>query len=207
MVIKICGLRQKNNILNISTLAPDYYGLIFYDKSPRYVSDSVNDLPNLPFVGVFVNATIDTIVHKIKQYQLVAVQLHGNETPDFILSFQKELEKNQLSIKIFKAFGVSQHFDFQQLIPYENICQLFIFDTKTPVHGGSGEQYDWQILDNYFGKTPFLLSGGIGVEDAVRIKQFQHPQFAGVDLNSRFEISPALKDIEKLQQFKQILNS
>jgi phosphoribosylanthranilate isomerase len=205
MLIKVCGLRQKDNILKINTLQIDYFGLIFYEKSLRFVPDSVAAelLPlQLPFVGVFVNENIATIVSKAIQFGLAAVQLHGNEGIEFILSLKEIfLQKKLTNIKIFKAFGISQNTDFQGFIQYENHCDLFIFDTKTPLHGGSGQQYDWSILSNYKGKTPFLLSGGISVSDAHRVRDFQHPQFAGVDLNSRFEISPALKDVTLLQTF------
>jgi phosphoribosylanthranilate isomerase len=205
MLIKVCGFRQKDNILKINTLQIDYFGLIFYEKSLRFVPDSVAAelLPlQLPFVGVFVNENIATILSKITQFGLVAIQLHGNEDVDFILALKKAfVEKKIQNIKIFKAFGVSQNTDFQEFIQYEGHCDLFIFDTKTPLHGGSGQQYDWAILQLYQGKTPFLLSGGISASDAHRVREFQHPQFAGVDLNSRFEISPALKDIALLETF------
>jgi phosphoribosylanthranilate isomerase len=205
MLIKVCGLRQKDNILIINALQIDYFGLIFYEKSLRFVPDSAATellALQLPFVGVFVNENIATIVSKVTKFGLVAVQLHGNEDVDFIIALKKAfVEKKLHNIKIFKAFGVSQNTDFQEFMKYESYCDLFIFDTKTPLHGGSGQQYDWSILSNYKGKTPFLLSGGISASDAHRIRNFQHPQFAGVDLNSRFEISAALKDVGLLEDF------
>jgi phosphoribosylanthranilate isomerase len=210
MLIKICGLRQVENILNVSALSPDYYGLIFYEKSMRYVPDDVAESLSalgLPFVGVFVDASVKDILAKIKTFHLAAVQLHGNESVAFIQYLKVVLLENNLpDIKIFKAFGISEDADFQEVMSFCEYCDLFIFDTKTPLHGGSGVSYDWSILSHYFGATPFLLSGGIGADDAVRVRTFSHQQFAGVDLNSRFERDAAWKDVDLLKEFLENLS-
>ncbi|MDR1502104.1 MAG: phosphoribosylanthranilate isomerase [Prevotella sp.] len=199
MKIKVCGMKYPGNIRDLSKLPVSYMGMIFYDKSPRFADgltfDDVNILPSyIQRVGVFVNADIDFIMEKVNKYNLGLVQLHGSESAGFC----KELDE---TIPVIKAFNVSDVSDFGQTKAYEDACSYFLFDTKTPQHGGSGLKFDWQILDAYTGKRNFFLSGGISAGDTESIKKIQHPKFYGIDLNSKFETEPGLKDITRLQQF------
>lgn len=198
MKIKVCGLRDAENIEQVAALAPNYMGFIFYNKTPRFVGDlSVDTLAAIPStinkVGVFVDEEIDVINSIIDKYDFDFVQLHGNETPDFC----KSLKDNAV---VIKAFGIDNDFDFKQLKKYKNKADIFLFDTKTSKHGGSGLTFDWNVLDHYDLDVPFFLSGGISPENIDEVKNIYHPQFYGIDVNSKFEISPGLKDIEKLKQ-------
>ena len=199
MKIKVCGMKHPDNIRGLGTLPIDFMGMIFYEKSPRYVDKlTLEDLNLLPQyierVGVFVNAKIDLIIEKVNQYGLDLIQLHGNESPEFC----KELNH---TLPIIKAFSISDVMDIERTKAYDGLQGYFLFDTKTPQYGGSGQKFDWAILDSYTGHTPFLLSGGISIDDATEIRKIKHPQFYGIDLNSKFEKEPGLKDIELLQQF------
>jgi len=180
------------------TLKPDYIGFIFYDKSKRFVADFPQiEIPSsVKKVGVFVNETIDEIIEIVKKYKLDFVQLHGDETPDYC-------EKLALqNIKIIKAFSVDENFDFSAIKPFEKHVSLFLFDTKGKNYGGNGIKFNWDLLQNYKGKTPFLLSGGITKNDAEEIKKMKHPAFLGIDINSGFEIEPGLKNIKEIKEFK-----
>lgn len=194
MIVKVCGMKYPDNIVELSQLPINWMGMIFYEKSPRFVEQSPIATSNLKRVGVFVNADLDYIVNKIETYNLDYIQLHGNESPDFC----KEIRKIK---PVIKAFSISQIDDFANVANYEGSCDYFLFDTKTPQYGGSGMKFDWAILNQYKGDTPFLLSGGIGSEDAKAIKALDHPQMAGIDLNSRFEMEAGLKDINLLANF------
>jgi len=191
-------MRDKENISGLMTLKPDYIGFIFYGKSKRYVSDFPQiEIPSsVKKVGVFVNETIDEIIEIIKKYKLEFVQLHGDETPDYC-------EKLALqNIKIIKAFSVDENFDFSAIKPFEKHVSLFLFDTKGKNYGGNGIKFNWDLLQNYKGKTPFLLSGGITKNDAEEIKKMKHPVFLGIDINSGFEIEPGFKNIIEIKEFK-----
>lgn len=192
MLIKVCGMRAFEQVREIDGLA-DYVGFIFYEKSTRFVS-MTPIVANAQKVGVFVNASFEEINKHITDHSLDVIQLHGNETPEFCAQFAPE-------VSIIKAFGVDSDFEFETTADYEAHVDVFLFDTKTPQHGGSGQQYDWSILSKYTGSTPFFLSGGIRTNSLNEIKSFEHPRFAGVDLNSGFENSPANKDIPRLKQF------
>lgn len=199
MKIKVCGMKHAENISDLISLPIDMMGLIFYPKSPRYVSqldlsDFSTSHPSVKRVGVFVNADLNEILEKVDQHHLDFVQLHGNESP----ALCEELGKR---ISVIKAFSIAQEGDLKQTKEYEGSCNYFLFDTKTPQYGGSGQKFDWQILDAYQGETPFLLSGGISENDILALKRIQHPMFYGVDLNSRFEIEPGLKNINLLEKF------
>jgi phosphoribosylanthranilate isomerase len=199
MKVKVCGMKYPGNIRDLSKLPISFIGMIFYDKSPRFadglIFDDINTLPPyIERVGVFVNANIDYIMEKVNKYNLDLVQLHGTESAGFC----KELDK---TIPVVKAFNVSDISDFEQTKTHEDACSYFLFDTKTPQHGGSGLKFDWQILDAYTGERNFFLSGGISTDDTESIKKIQHPKFYGIDLNSKFETEPGLKDITRLQQF------
>ncbi|PIF04850.1 MAG: N-(5'-phosphoribosyl)anthranilate isomerase [Draconibacterium sp.] len=186
------------NRMDVEVLPVDFLGFIFYYKSKRYVGD---DPPvqlfngDKPKVGVFVDENVSFIFSKTKRYGLNWVQLHGKETPQTC-----KLIKNQ-GLKLIKVFNVDESFDFQKTIAYEKVTDYFLFDTKTTLPGGSGKKFNWKILENYHGTTPFFLSGGITSEDATSINKIDHKQLAGIDVNSGFEDSPGKKNIEKLRKF------
>ena len=194
MIVKVCGMRDAENIRQLETLGIDWMGMIFWPKSKRYVSMPPVYLPqHVRKVGVFVDASLDAIRQHVEDYQLDIVQLHGQESPDML--------KVLKPLTLIKAFNIATPEDLQKTEPYEGLADYFLFDTKGKSVGGNGEKFDWSVLDNYQGKTPFLLSGGIGSEDAQDVKTFHHPKCIGIDLNSRFETEPGLKDITKLKQF------
>ncbi|GHU62063.1 N-(5'-phosphoribosyl)anthranilate isomerase [Bacteroidia bacterium] len=200
MKIKVCGMKISENIKELTTLPIDLMGLIFYEKSPRYAGNlDAKTLETLPpaiqKTGVFVNATQAYILEKVAQFDLQAVQLHGNESPDFCRELQS------LNIKVIKAFQIRETEDFEQCDSYKNACDYFLFDTKSSQYGGSGKKFDWNILSSYKGDNGFFLSGGIGEDDAETIRQLRHPRLYAIDLNSRFEIEPGLKDLDKLKNF------
>lgn len=198
MLIKVCGMRSDEQVQKIEEIA-DYVGFIFYKNSKRFVSTTPTVEDALK-VGVFVNASFEEINRQIIQHSLDAIQLHGHETPEFCSQFAPE-------ISVIKAFGIDEQFNFNSTLNYEPHVDLFLFDTKTPHHGGSGRQYDWSILSKYEGTTPFFLSGGIQPSSIEALSSFQHPKFTGIDLNSGFEHSPGDKNIPELTQFiEQIKN-
>ena len=193
-------MREPKNIEQVAQLGVDMMGFIFYPKSPRYVSYVLarSDADRkVCRVGVFVNDSIPEILDKIHSFSLNAVQMHGNESRELC----EQLREANRDIKIIKAISVSNAGDSQKYKEYVGAVDYFLFDTKCKTVGGSGQQFDWQILDEYDGDVPFLLSGGIGPEDAFRIRTFHHSQCVGIDLNSRFEIEPGVKDVEKLNKF------
>ena len=212
--IKVCGMREPENIRALNALDVDMMGLIFYPKSPRYVRsipvsagivpDRAASLlrPRAKLVGVFVNEMPQTVVTHAYNYRLDYIQLHGNETPTYIDNLKRTLIPDILpDVKIIKAISIREADDVKRWRQYEGHIDLLLFDTKCKTVGGSGEQFDWSVLSTYDGDIPFLLSGGIGPQDAESIKQFRHPMFAGIDVNSKFEDAPAHKDIDKLQNF------
>lgn len=197
MIIKTCGMRDADNIRAVSELGIDWMGFIFWPPSSRYVSEKPSFLPTRQKrVGVFVDARIEEVKSKADEYALDMIQLHGKESP----AFCERLKANSRQ-QLIKAFNIATREDLEQTRPYEGLVDYFLFDTKAKMVGGNGTQFDWSVLSAYQGNTPFLLSGGIGPGDAEKVRNFHHPQLAGIDLNSRFELSPALKDIEKLKQF------
>ena len=218
MVIKVCGMRDAQNIREVSQLGVDMIGMIFYPKSPRYVEmqsshagiipDYVKEDINIKSaksparVGVFVDDMVQNIVTRVVNYHLDYVQLHGNEPREMCENLRSTLDPDiRPGIKIIKAISVSDASDIQKFKEYVGAVDLFLFDTKCKTVGGSGQQFDWLVLEQYDGEIPFLLSGGIGPEDASRLHAFHHPKCIGIDLNSRFEIEPGVKDVEKLKGF------
>lgn len=211
-LIKVCGMREADNIREVEALSPDWMGFIFWEKSKRNVSKIPNHLPTrCKRVGVFVDESIDSILRIAKTYALDIIQLHGKESPDYISQLCSRSPAdcgNAPAYRITKAFNIAAAEDLRQTETYEGIADYFLFDTKGKMMGGNGEQFDWTVLSHYHGSTPFLLSGGIGPDDAERVKSFHHPQCIGIDLNSRFEKEPGLKDADKLRTFiNQIRNS
>ena len=209
MIVKTCGLRKPSNIQSIYELDINWIGLIFYQKSPRFVGGHEDLLPFLEKektpkrVGVFVNETFASILETVSRYQLDYVQLHGGESAVYCSTLKRMMAEDlDREVGVIRAFRVSRAFDFAVTVDYEPFCDYFIFDTKAPqVYGGTGHKFDWSVLDRYEGKTPFLLSGGIRPDDAKAVLEVTHPALAGVDLNSRFEIEPGLKDVELLRSF------
>lgn len=193
MVIKVCGMRDAENIREVESLGIDLMGFIFWPKSSRYVSERPAYLPNCKRVGVFVNEDIEIVKRTAKDFGLNLIQLHGSESPEYVRLLREW--------KIIKAFNIATPDDLKQTSAYEGLADYFLFDTKGKSVGGNGEKFDWRVLDSYRGNTPFLLSGGIGPEDAEFLSHWQHPQCIGFDINSRFEQEPGMKKVNKINTF------
>lgn len=228
MKIKVCGMRDAENIREVCELAIDMIGFIFYPGSPRFVrmiSSSAGIIPDyseerlrenvgkkavnetsssdrIKRVGVFVDDMPQNIVTRVYNYNLDYVQLHGDESAVACENLRRTLDPDiRKGIQIIKTISVSSKDDLKKCEQYEGIVDMFLFDTACETKGGSGKTFDWSILDEYKGNIPFLLSGGIGPDTLPLLKEFSHPQFAGVDLNSKFEVEPAVKDVERLRTF------
>ena len=205
-MIKVCGMRDIENINQLQELDIDFMGIIRYSKSKRFVDDSQKEkvtqqTMNKGTVGVYVNETFENILKDVIPLQLDVIQLHGDEDS----AFAKALL--EIDIKIFKAFQITEDFDFNSIAEWEELAAqyvgklFFLFDTATPNYGGSGKKFNWSILDSYKGEVPFLLSGGISKDDVLIVKEFKHDMFLGVDLNSKFETAPGVKSIEEIKIF------
>lgn len=214
--LKICGMREPENIDQVVDLNPDYLGLIFYDRSPRFVDNEIQKLDaEVKKTGVFVNASIEEISEKILKYELQAIQLHGDESVEFCRDLRAQLSEAGKRPQLIKVFSITETFDFQILKDFETSVDLFLFDTKGKNKGGNGITFNWDVLKNYSSSTPFFLSGGIGLEEVPEIKSlYKHfqdekkePLFYGVDVNSRFESTPGVKDTDKLRMFRKALFS
>jgi len=205
--IKVCGITDPVNAAEVAAACPDYMGFIFHPASKRYVGNEpdVALFSRIPCkilkTGVFVNAHPGIIITAVHEYGLDIVQLHGNETPGYCRSLR------EAGLKIIKAFRMNPEFNFSVLQSYEETCDYFLFDTFTGSGGGSGLKFDWKILDNYLYDKPFFLSGGIGPGDIEKIKEIRHFSLLGVDINSRFEISPGIKDHKKVNEFIKLLKN
>lgn len=207
MNIKVCGITEMKQLQQLDGLDIDFAGLIFYKESSRYISDKISgkelkkaDL-DLKKVGVFVNPEMIDVLDAIDEYGLDVVQLHGDETPEMCEDLSSEVE-------VIKAFRVTDGSDIDKMVAtYDAVCDYYLFDTGglKETFGGTGQQFDWTILSKAKIEKPFFLSGGIAVEDAARIKTFKHLDFFGVDVNSRFEKEPGVKDMSKVLQFKMAL--
>ncbi len=196
MLVKVCGMRNGENIRAVEKLSVDLMGFIFYSRSPRCVTTLPEYLPRFAErVGVFVDEEYAVIKETAHRYKLSYVQLHGHESPSVCQRLRAS------GMKVIKAFPVSVADDLEITDRYIGSCDLFLFDTATSGYGGSGRSFDWDILHAYVGAVPFFLSGGIGENDVEKVLAFKHSKLAGVDLNSRFERSPGIKDIEKLDRF------
>lgn len=206
--LKICGMRNPANIQTVAALQPDYMGFIFYPGSIRYVADLdvqvMDAIPaNIRKTGVFVDASLESIAAVVSSYRLSAVQLHGGEDAVFV----KALKETFPQVEVIKAFGLHQAFDFSVLTAFEPVTDYFLFDTQTAAHGGSGRQFDWTLLKGYTLNLPYFLSGGIGLESLAAIQDISDLRLYAVDINSKFEIAPALKDVAKLTEFNNQLFS
>lgn len=213
MTIKVCGLRAPENIAAVlATAAPDIVGFVFHPASPRavdvggplsaWIEANSNTFGQTQKAGVFVNASIEDILNNVHDYELDYVQLHGEESPEYcreIASYWRISTIRQA--KLVKAFSIDADFDFEQTERFAVLCPLFVFDTKTAERGGSGKRFDWRLLEQYKGKTPFLLSGGIGPADVESVLALRHPRMVGVDINSRFETAPGVKDAAEVARF------
>ena len=205
--LKVCGMKLAANVAAVAALRPDYLGFIFYDKSPRLISDVSAELikyipAEIKTVGVFVDEELDVVKKKINLYQLKAVQLHGSESPGYCAALKSIFGE----IEVIKAFGVDEDFDFNVLKEYMDAVDFFLFDTKTKAHGGSGKTFDWKMLNNYKLDKPYFLSGGIDLQHAAAIKQIEDSKLYALDINSRFEVEPGVKDVEKVKAFINILS-
>lgn len=209
-------MREPDNIDQVADLHPDYLGLIFYEASPRFVKNEVQNLdPVIRKTGVFVNASVEGISEKTLQYDLKAIQLHGEESAEFCQELKEQLSAEGRSPELIKVFSVKDTFDFKNLKEFENVVDLFLFDTKGINKGGNGITFNWEVLKSYPSPTPFFLSGGIGIDEIPGIKSlyayFQNKNkeelFYGIDVNSKFETSPGLKDTNQLKIFRDKLFS
>lgn len=214
MKIKVCGMRDPENMLDLAELKPDYMGLIFYPKSTRYVPHpDKTTLASLPgsicLTGVFVDAELELIIQKVMDYGLGALQLHGKESPEYCLQLKRKLRKllPDRFVELIKAFGVDASFDFSICESYDEGVEYFLFDTKTPAYGGSGISFDWKILDYYHGEKQYFLSGGLSPENIKDLLNLETKKIYAVDLNSRFEILPGIKNMESLSSAFQILRA
>lgn len=197
---KVCGMTQAANIADVASLQPAYLGFIFYPKSPRcisevsaelirYVPDSINT------IGVFVNEELEVVKAHILKYQLKGVQLHGKESAAYCT------EIKSVGVTVIKAFGIDEYFDFSDLDSYSEAVDFFLFDTRTAAYGGSGKVFDWTSLKKYHLEKPYFLSGGISVNHIKEIKKIKDSRLYAIDVNSKFEIAPGLKDVEQLKEF------
>ena len=201
MKLKVCGMRSSENISELIKLNPDFIGFIFHEKSPR----NVIELPqvvipkNIKKTGVFVDKPMTFIQEKAKRFDLDYIQLHGKESPEFCKILQAE------GFRLIKAFTITSNFDFEQTKAYESYCEFFLFDAFGKQAGGNGITFNWELLQKYKGNTPFLLSGGINNTMVKNVLGFNHKQYKGIDINSGFELKPAIKNIEQIKTFKDAL--
>lgn len=196
MLVKVCGMRDPDNIRAVEASGADWMGFIFYERSPRFVSSPPAYLPeSVKRVGVFVNSPYEYILRQGDNMKLDIIQLHGNETPQMCRRLQEK------GYKIIKSFSLENVNDLQKTGSYTTCCDYFLFDTPCSSYGGSGKKFNWDLLAEYQGEIPFILSGGLNPDSLDDLKQFNHPRWAGIDLNSGFETSPALKDIKTLKTF------
>ena len=199
MRLKVCGMRDTKNIKDLLSLQPDYMGIIFYDKSPRnaegIIEELIKDFPeSTRKVGVFVNASFDFIMDKVNRFGLDMLQLHGEEPVELVKALKAE------GLKVIKVFGVDDDFDFAVLEPYKREVDFFLFDTKSKQRGGTGVQFNWNKLKEYDQEVPFFLSGGISNESIKSLNQLKGLNIHAIDVNSKYELEPGLKDIEELKR-------
>jgi phosphoribosylanthranilate isomerase len=219
MKLKVCGMKYVDNLLMVAQAQPDYMGFIFYDKSKRNFEGVIPKLPKgIKKTGVFVNEYLEIVVSLTQEYQLEALQLHGDESVEYIRRLKEGLRQAELDsasdnqttkqvrndIEIIKVFGIKDSFDFSILQPYLEVVDYFLFDTKGKERGGNGVKFDWSVLKNYPFEKPFFLSGGIGPMDVHEVKKIKDsglPVYA-VDINSRFETEPGVKNVKSVKKFK-----
>ena len=202
MKLKVCGLKSRENILQVLAYQPDYIGFIFYEKSPRYAgkelsADFAQSISSAKKIGVFVNESEINILDHVSRFGLDYVQLHGNETHEFCAQIQK-------NVPVIKAFGIDNAFDFTSLNAYATVCDYFLFDSSSAAYGGSGKTFNWNKLKEYSLQKPFFLSGGIDLQNIEEILHLtSHISYLkAIDVNSCFETAPGIKDISKLKELK-----
>ncbi len=224
--LKVCGMKYVENIQQVAALQPDYLGFIFYEKSKRNFEGIIPELPkSIKKTGVFVNEYIEIVISLVEEYQLDAIQLHGDESVEYVTDLKNQLierralfieenkhqkkQKNKQyvsenEVEIIKVFGIKDEFNFDVLKPYVAVVDFFLFDTKGKERGGNGTKFDWSVLEKYPFKKPFFLSGGIGLEDLEQIQIVLKTNLPiyGIDVNSKFEVEPGVKKIEELKEFK-----
>ena len=188
-------MKEAENINALDALQPNYIGLIFYEKSPRFVGENSIPKTNAEKVGVFVNSSLDYIEAQAEKHDFKTIQLHGDEP----ISLAQSLFEN--GFKIIKNFSISDTIDNELMAEWQPFCEYFLFDTHGKGYGGTGKKFDWNLLQDYKLEKPFVLSGGISFEDVAEIKKIKHKSFAGIDLNSKFEIEPGVKNIENIKSF------
>lgn len=205
--LKICGLKDTDNIRAVLKYSPDFIGFIFYAKSPRYAGNNPQflssvDIPDhITKTGVFVNEPLENIRKIADRFALEAIQLHGDESPEVCALLKKE------GTLVIKVFSIGDDFNFNKLDPYKDYVDHFMFDTKGKYFGGNGIPFDWSLLEKYPYSVPFFLSGGIGPDNIDNIKYLKHPSFFAIDINSRIESAPGLKDISKLSGIRKRIDT
>ncbi len=200
LLIKVCGMTEPQNLLALDALGADYAGLIFYPPSKRYVEkvllpENLPQLQHARYTGVFVDTGLAEIRKQVSAYRLEAVQVHRLGGPELCRALKAG------GLTVMQVFSVGEKLDQEALTPYHGVVDYFLFDTAGPLHGGNGTAFSWDLLASYTGPTPFFLSGGIGPEHVPALRSFKHPQWAGIDLNSRFEVRPGLKNMPLLADF------
>lgn len=203
--LKVCGMRDPENILQVAELHPDYIGFIFYEKSKRYVGKEFK-IPtqlskNIKRVGVFVNESTERVMSLARLHKLDFIQLHGDESVDQCQELKQE------SLSVIKVFSIDEHFNFAKVEPYKKTVDYFLFDTKSDHYGGTGETFDWNLLNGYDQEIPFFLSGGLSSNNIEKVKNVENRNLHALDINSGVEISPGLKSKEKLVELIKILDS
>lgn len=199
LMLKVCGMRDAMNIREAAQLMPDFMGFIFYPASPRYVgqeniSDRLKSLPGkIKKAGVFVDENPGSLVSIMNINDLDIVQLHGNESQGYCELLKKE------GLVIMKSIRVGKEFDFRDMAPFIGVADYFLFDTKGTTYGGTGVPFEWEVLNDYPYEVPFFLSGGVGIENIDGVKRLRSKQLMAIDVNSRIESAPGIKDIEKLK--------
>ena len=196
---------MNHNPIEVAQLHPDYLGFIFWEPSSRYFGGAMPQLPqSIKKVGVFVDAPLELVLEKVNHYGLDAVQLHGKESPQYCQAL------TTTGLEIIKVFSIKDDFDFSILKEYEEVCDYFLFDTKGKLPGGNGYTFDWSVLEHYPSTKPFFLSGGIGLDSVEKLKEFLNSPASrycfAIDVNSKFEIEPGLKDIPSLKAFTKSLS-
>lgn len=201
MQIKICGMKYPENILEVLALNPDFMGFVFNPKSTRFVGNlELSTLQSIPKeikkVGVFVNESLENILTYIHKYDFDAVQLHGFENKKLCRQI-----KDEAKISVIKVFSVMNAYNLKVTKEYDDVADLYLFNTKTDPYGGDEQKFNWNILYEYTGEKDFLLGGNIGMDDVKEIRKIEHPKMIGVNLNTRFEIKPGLKNVDLLRVF------
>lgn len=200
MRIKVCGITRAADLQGLTNNQVDYAGFIFYEKSPRFAANkidarTVRETAGIRKVGVFVNATAEQVQRTVTDYALDLVQLHGDETPAFCAAIRE-------TVPVIKAFRIGNDVNWETLAPYVPVTDYFLFDTASVKgYGGTGERFNWELLQQYPFEHPFLLSGGIAPEDADMIRELQLPALFAIDINSKFEDAPGIKNMDKVTLF------